>query len=108
MLPCSFKFDDKLFSILIEKYKKTHHNDDKLSEYLGNSLQNITNIRQRILGQEERIEEEGVRHQNILKEIQQNITQLQNECEHLVRKYHPDPSGNNDSWTQCQICVKEV
>lgn len=30
------------------------------------------------------------------------------ECDHPVKTYHPDPSGNNDSHYECCICGKEI
>lgn len=29
-------------------------------------------------------------------------------CKHTIRTRHPDPSGNNDSYTSCDICGKEL
>jgi hypothetical protein len=33
---------------------------------------------------------------------------VQLECPHYLTTYYPDPSGNNDSSTQCDICGKEL
>lgn len=29
-------------------------------------------------------------------------------CLHKKTTYHPDPSGNNDSYTECDWCGKEI
>jgi hypothetical protein len=32
----------------------------------------------------------------------------QTKCTHPKTTYHPDPSGNNDSFTKCDVCGKEL
>lgn len=32
------------------------------------------------------------------------LKELQKACKHQLTTYHPDPSGNNDSWYECDIC----
>lgn len=39
-----------------------------------------------------------------LRAIEQSLLAVQNTCPHYERTFHGDPSGNNDSWTCCDIC----
>ena len=32
----------------------------------------------------------------------------QAKCDHPKTTYHPDPSGNNDSYTECDVCGMEL
>ncbi len=32
----------------------------------------------------------------------------QQQCKHEKTTYHPDPSGNNDSYTECDVCGMEL
>jgi len=48
---------------------------------------------------------------NFRKHIQEKndeISRIQASCKHHLTTYYPDPSGNNDSSTECNICGKEV
>lgn len=47
------------------------------------------------------------RHELVLSELNNRLVSLQERCNHESIKHHPDASGNNDSWDQCQICDKE-
>ncbi len=35
-----------------------------------------------------------------------NIALIREDCKHEKTKFFPDPSGNNDSFIECQICWK--
>jgi hypothetical protein len=37
-----------------------------------------------------------------------SLKKAQMECQHGKTTYHPDPSGNNDSYTECDLCGKEI
>lgn len=39
--------------------------------------------------------------------LEKKIKELQDYCQHLDKTHYPDPSGNNDSHYQCNICGKE-
>jgi hypothetical protein len=36
------------------------------------------------------------------------IDEIRRSCNHELTTYHPDPSGNNDSYMECEICGKEA
>lgn len=40
--------------------------------------------------------------------LRQTLREAQAKCDHHKTTYHPDPSGNNDSYTECDICGAEV
>ena len=40
--------------------------------------------------------------------LKQTLREAQAVCKHEKTTYHPDPSGNNDSYTECDVCGKEV
>lgn len=37
-------------------------------------------------------------------DIWKQISALRDRCEHKRTEYYPDPSGNNDSHTECKTC----
>ena len=41
-------------------------------------------------------------------QYKKNIIEIQSKCKHQLTKYVPDASGNNDSYTYCEICGKEL
>lgn len=40
--------------------------------------------------------------------LNRQILDVQEMCSHEDTRYHPDASGNNDSYRSCNICGKEV
>lgn len=42
-----------------------------------------------------------------INELDNRLREVQNRCPHFNYTYHPDPSGNNDSWESCNICGKK-
>lgn len=36
------------------------------------------------------------------------LKEAQAKCNHPRTTYHPDPSGNNDSYIECDVCGKEL
>jgi hypothetical protein len=43
-----------------------------------------------------------------LKGLDEVEKELQKNCSHYEFVYHPDPSGNSDSYYECLICGKEL
>ena len=43
-----------------------------------------------------------------LKRIDETEKIMQGACDHPARTFHADSSGNNDSWSECQICGAEI
>lgn len=40
-------------------------------------------------------------------DVEAKIRDARDLCGHAITRYFPDPSGNNDSTTICEICGKE-
>lgn len=40
-------------------------------------------------------------------QIKEEIKRLQEKCPHPKWQHHPDASGNNDSWNECEVCGYE-
>ncbi len=37
-----------------------------------------------------------------------DVAEVRKSCTHPTTTYFPDPSGNNDSYTQCDVCGLEI
>ena len=42
-----------------------------------------------------------------MKRLNAEYAKKQADCPHWLTKYYPDASGNNDSWTECEMCGME-
>lgn len=76
---------------------------DKLVEILTKD----TKINQNRQCYEQSIEIETNNYQQKIKELNQKIHQLQQECPHYETDYIPDASGNNGSYYICTTCKHE-
>lgn len=47
-------------------------------------------------------------YNNDMKILTEKRKAIVSRCPHLQVKYHPDASGNNDSWFECLLCGAEV
>jgi hypothetical protein len=54
------------------------------------------------------IREEDIRHEAAMKVLKEKLKDIRSKCGHWSRTYHPDPSGNNDSYYSCDTCGKEI
>ena len=80
---------------------------EDLATYLGKRLVDIQHIekdRFRIL---EKIIALKRQHRQELDIEDKKLRELNNICPHYSLTYHPDPSGNNDSYYRCSICGLE-
>lgn len=48
-----------------------------------------------------------IEYKNQKEMLEKKLKEVQSRCKHQVNKHHPDPSGNNDSWDECEICGYE-
>lgn len=64
----------------------------------------IREIVEQIVDIERRIEAEKIRHSEVMRRLDESRSEVQKRCTHVITKRHPDASGNNDSWTECEIC----
>lgn len=66
---------------------------------------NTANLVQRL---ENDVEQERDRHNELIKKLKSKLASIQHDCTHLAKTYHPDASGNNDSYYSCDICGAEL
>lgn len=79
---------------------------DKVSEQLYNELKLVEDIKQGIKVANAALSDEEKRHTAKVNELNAKIKDWQVGCRHWDRTYHPDPSGNNDSYQECNACGK--
>ena len=76
------------------------------SNYIYKKLKENEDIIKGIKSAYKEMDAESSRHETTIKEIKLKITTLQKKCSHWSQSYHPDPSGNSDSYNECDICGK--
>jgi len=54
------------------------------------------------------VAKEEARHVKALKELRERCAKATKDCDHPIKTFHPDPSGNNDSYYECDICGVEL
>ncbi len=55
-----------------------------------------------------KLHKERERHDKAVKKLQAAVFDLQeNGCPHETWSFNPDPSGNNDSYYECDTCGRE-
>lgn len=52
--------------------------------------------------------EEAKRHEATVKDLRIRLGLIRKRCPHPTTTYHPDPSGNSDSYYECNLCGAEV
>lgn len=52
--------------------------------------------------------EAETKHKGELKHLRDKWCDLQSRCPHHETTFYPDPSGNNDSKTVCDVCEKSL
>lgn len=53
-------------------------------------------------------QEETKRHSEAIKANKEGWRQFRLTCTHIETTFYPDASGNNDSYTSCDLCGKEL
>ena len=79
-----------------------------LAKYFAQRYEDVQRVERKRYSLEKellRIKEELKQRQN---NVQRELRQLQSDCKHECTTFHPDASGNNDSFTNCDICGDEV
>ena len=79
-----------------------------LAEYMANRIKEVQSTRRQYENLQDKQYKIKADYQNALSEWSKELFELQKKCKHELTKYHADASGNNDSWTSCEICEKEV
>ncbi len=81
---------------------------DNLAGFLHDELEAAGEIRQLMSKAREDEHTEKTRHNLAMKEIGLDLRRIREACKHWQTTYYPDPSGNNDSSTTCDICGKDL
>jgi DNA repair exonuclease SbcCD ATPase subunit len=89
-------------------YLEKAYKGNDLAGFLHDSLQAAEAIRAAVSQNQEDEEAEIERHKLAKGEINRATAAIRKDCLHWQTTYYPDPSGNNDSSTCCDICGKEL
>ncbi len=81
---------------------------DDLAGYLFDVQEQVKRTRYAVSSAKEEKEKERHKYESNLRAIDNKISILREGCLHFQTTYYPDPSGNNDSHTECDICGKEL
>jgi hypothetical protein len=92
---------------LIKQIVDEHKGND-IAEYLHAQLKLVEEIKCGISATNKLTYNEKTNYEKKIKDLKDNIKDWQKKCQHWTRTYHPDPSGNNDSYYSCDICGKEL
>ncbi len=79
---------------------------DADANYIYERLKEAEDVKSQVRALTKEREKEDTRHAQALKEIESRIRESQARCKHWSRTYHPDPSGNSDSFYECDTCQK--
>lgn len=100
------KTREKLIRVLCEQFQPGADVNEMLTYYISDGLTRAERIQNDIL----KIQKTQIALRNEfnekMKASNNEISAIEEGCKHLVTEYQGDPSGNNDSSTQCQICQK--
>jgi hypothetical protein len=95
--------DKELYKHLIDEYK-----GDDLAGHLAHQMQHIRETKASIASIKKEKQMEMERHEKAMKDLDAKIKGVQGICRHLARTYYPDPSGNNDSYYECDHCGRSL
>lgn len=95
--------DKKLIQQLVSEYT-----GDDLAGYLAEQLSYISKTKSSIASINKKIDEARKQYEQKKLDLNQELRETQKKCRHLSRTYHGDPSGNNDSFYECDHCGKEL
>lgn len=91
---------------LIASIMSSKQNAD--ADYIYAKLTEVESIAKGIKSANKEIETECKKHETIVNGINLKIITLQKQCSHWSKTHHSDPSGNSDSFYECDICGKEL
>jgi len=92
----------ELIKQIVDEYK-----GNDIAEYLHAQLKLVEDIKSGIAATNKLMQTEQMNYDKKIKDLKATIKEWQKKCQHWTRTYHPDPSGNNDSFYECNICGKE-
>lgn len=79
---------------------------DADANYIYERLKEAEDVKSQVRALEKDRTKEHARHGEAIKEIDSRLKEAQTRCKHWSRTYHPDPSGNSDSFYECDTCQK--
>lgn len=91
-----------LIKQIVDEYK-----GNDIAEHIHTQLKLVEDIQKTIRTVNQDIDKENTRHEGAIKLCKERLKSCRNQCQHWTRTYHPDPSGNSDSFYECNICGKE-
>lgn len=77
-----------------------------LAEYLSTKLNSLNEIKAKLLLVYEKMDEEVSKHGNAMRELNSQLSQIQDRCPHLHRTFYGDVSGSNDPYHECDLCKR--
>jgi hypothetical protein len=93
----------ELIKQIVDDYKGSD-----IADHLYRKLKLIEEVQAGLKITRKLINDENIKYDKTVKELKGCIKDWQKKCEHWSKTYHPDPSGNNDSFYECNICGKEL
>lgn len=99
----------KIIEKIIDNYEILSNENlipEELPSYLAEELsriEKIANSQINFLRKEQKLKD---KYEEDKKSLRAELVKLQEGCPHYDTSYHPDPSGNNDSDYECNICGK--
>lgn len=91
---------ESLIKAAMEKYKTP-----KEMAVAINSVLSVEKEASSIRNEMNRVEGEYKKQMDALNK---KLAVVKSSCPHLVTSYHPDPSGNSDSYHECEHCEKTM
>jgi len=102
----------KLVRAISDKYqsqKATGFIEMSLEDYIADQLDKVKSIHSNIRSYDIAIDKLKKKYEDYYKRLEKDILVAnRNKCEHLIKTRHYDPSGGSDSFTECDICGKEL
>jgi hypothetical protein len=92
----------ELIKQIVDEYK-----GNDIADHLHTQLKLVEEIQSGIRVVNKTLQDVQNNYEKTVKDLKTNIKNYQNKCKHWTRTYNPDPSGNNDSFYECNICGKE-
>lgn len=88
--------------------KNEHVYAKDLGQFLKEKIENTKKILNAIDNREQALASINKQYNEDVDKFRKDIKEIMKTCSHDFRIYHPDPSGNNDSYYSCDICGDNV
>lgn len=102
--------DKKLLMAALESCEHLMSRADSaiIAEYLARELQAVAEVQSALNGIATERFQAINQHHMLLKKLDEDAAKARENCRHWTRTRRPDASGNNDSYTTCDQCGKEL